>query len=203
MGDPAWRASGLGRFRSLISSLIHVRLPRSITGHRRVPSRSGDQRGQPWTVMLNPEKRKVGGSTPPLTTTSDLRVYAASDHFRFQQAPCSLTSVSLTASGRLHARRSSQLRVSLSTGTDCHGARSACLLAERMPANYSPSIRPPKNYRHETLSPMQFSPGQQLARYWPTRQRPAECRGKGRRRTSILRWRRCARSCCPRPAEDQ
>jgi hypothetical protein len=26
--------------------------------------------GCSWTVVLNPEKRKVGGSTPPLTTTS-------------------------------------------------------------------------------------------------------------------------------------
>jgi hypothetical protein len=27
--------------------------------------------GRWWTVVLNPEKRKVGGSTPPLTATSD------------------------------------------------------------------------------------------------------------------------------------
>jgi hypothetical protein len=174
-----------------------------------------------------PEKRKVGGSTPPLTATSDLRIYAANDRFRFQQAACSLTSVSFIGSGRPHTRRSPQFRVSsaaqlasvgrraaelhgrrprgaeLSTGTDRRRARSACLLAGRMPTNYSRSIRPPKSYRLPTPSPMQFSPGQHLARYWPTRQRPAGCRGTGRRRTSILRWRRCARSCCPRSAEDQ
>jgi hypothetical protein len=31
-----------------------------------------DSRGPWWTVILNPEKRKVGGSTPPLTTHSYL-----------------------------------------------------------------------------------------------------------------------------------
>ena len=30
-----------------------------------------DHHGHPWTVILNTEKRKVGGSTPPLTTRSD------------------------------------------------------------------------------------------------------------------------------------
>src|ERR1035437_6205358 len=60
-----------GQVRSLIPSLIHVRVPESTGGCRRVPSRAGDQHGQPWTVILNPEKRKVGGSPPPLTTTSD------------------------------------------------------------------------------------------------------------------------------------
>ncbi len=44
---------------SLILSLIHVRVPRSITGRRRAPSRGGDQHGQPWTVIRNPEKSFV------------------------------------------------------------------------------------------------------------------------------------------------
>ena len=34
-------------------------------------SGAGDHHGQPWTVFLNPEERKVGGSTPPLTTSSE------------------------------------------------------------------------------------------------------------------------------------
>ncbi len=42
---------------SLISSLIHVRVPRFTTGRSRAPSRAGDHHGQPWTVILNPEKR--------------------------------------------------------------------------------------------------------------------------------------------------
>src|SRR6266496_1157197 len=55
---------------SLILSLIHVRVPRYITGYYRAASRHGDQHGQLWTAILNPEKRKVGGSirgsaTPP------------------------------------------------------------------------------------------------------------------------------------------
>ena len=33
------------------------------------PSRPEDQYSQRWTVILNPEKPKIGGSTPPLTTT--------------------------------------------------------------------------------------------------------------------------------------
>ncbi len=57
------------QIRSLIPSLIHVRVPRSITGYRRAPSRAGDQHGQPWTVILNPEKRKVTvlAGAPPST----------------------------------------------------------------------------------------------------------------------------------------
>ncbi len=46
-----------GQVRSLISSLLHVRIPRSITGHSRAPSRAGDQHGQPCTVIRNPEKK--------------------------------------------------------------------------------------------------------------------------------------------------
>jgi hypothetical protein len=54
---------------SLIPSLIHPRAPASIDVHRMPLSRQGDLRGQSCTMILNPEKRKVGGSTPPLTTT--------------------------------------------------------------------------------------------------------------------------------------
>jgi hypothetical protein len=56
------------RVRSLIPSLIHVRVPRCITNRHRALSRARDRHGQPWTVIPNPEKRKAGGSTPPLTT---------------------------------------------------------------------------------------------------------------------------------------
>jgi hypothetical protein len=51
--------------RSLIPSLIHVRVSRSITVCRQVLSRAGDQHGQPWTVVFDPEKRKVGSSILP------------------------------------------------------------------------------------------------------------------------------------------
>jgi len=40
--------------------------------HRWSLSRQADHYGHSCTVIRNPEKRKVGGSTPPLTT-SDLR----------------------------------------------------------------------------------------------------------------------------------
>ncbi len=55
---------------SLILSLIHIRVPRYITGYYRALSRHGDHHGRLWTAILNPEKRKVGGSirgsaTPP------------------------------------------------------------------------------------------------------------------------------------------
>ena len=33
--------------------------------------RMGDQPGQAWTVIPDPEKRKVGDSTPPLTASHD------------------------------------------------------------------------------------------------------------------------------------
>src|SRR6185437_14618252 len=56
-------------WRSLISSLIHPRTPASIGVHRSFLSRHVDLRGRSCTVIRNPEKRKVGGSTPPLTTT--------------------------------------------------------------------------------------------------------------------------------------
>ncbi len=40
-------------------------LPASISVYRRSLSSQGDQCGRSWTVILNPEKRKVGGSTQP------------------------------------------------------------------------------------------------------------------------------------------
>jgi hypothetical protein len=58
---------------SLIPSLIHVRIPTSITVYHRTLNRLIHQLGRSWTVNLHPEKRKVGGSTPPLTTTSEQR----------------------------------------------------------------------------------------------------------------------------------
>ena len=47
---------------SLIPSLIHVRVPGSITVYYRALSRAIDRHGRPWTVILNPEKRKVGAA---------------------------------------------------------------------------------------------------------------------------------------------
>jgi len=54
---------------SLISSLIHLRTPASIGVYRRSLSSQTDLRGRSCTVNRTTEKRKVGGSTPPLTTT--------------------------------------------------------------------------------------------------------------------------------------
>jgi hypothetical protein len=67
--DPA----GPGLELSLILSLIHLRTPASIGVHPMPLSRQTDLHGQSWTVVLNPEKRKVGGSTPPLTTPCEQR----------------------------------------------------------------------------------------------------------------------------------
>jgi hypothetical protein len=54
--------------RSLIPSLIERRASTSIIVYRRPMSSQKDPSGRACTVILNPEKRKVGGSTPPLTT---------------------------------------------------------------------------------------------------------------------------------------
>ena len=54
---------------------VYLGPSRAAAGSR---DRPGDQHGQRWTVILNPEKRKVGGSTPPLTTHSWERVKALS-----------------------------------------------------------------------------------------------------------------------------
>jgi hypothetical protein len=58
------------RVNSLISSLIHLRPPGFISVYPMSVSSPVDLRGRSCTVILNPEKRKVGGSTPPLTTSS-------------------------------------------------------------------------------------------------------------------------------------
>jgi len=39
--------------------------------YRKSLSSEKDFHGRSWMVIRNPEKRKVGGSIPPLTTTSD------------------------------------------------------------------------------------------------------------------------------------
>ena len=49
---------------SLIPSLRHPRTPASIDVQPRSLGRHGDLSSQSCTVILNPEKRKVGGSTP-------------------------------------------------------------------------------------------------------------------------------------------
>jgi len=53
---------------SLIRSLIHPRTQASIGVHRRSLSRQEDHHGQPCAVILNPGKRKVGGSSRPLVS---------------------------------------------------------------------------------------------------------------------------------------
>jgi hypothetical protein len=54
---------------SFLVSYIHVHRA-SIGVHRSSLSRHMDLHGRSWMVILNPEKRKVGGSAPPLTTTT-------------------------------------------------------------------------------------------------------------------------------------
>jgi hypothetical protein len=51
-------------------------------------------------VVLNPEKRKVGGSTPALTTPSDLPERAGGGHFGCCRGGARLNSVSFALSGR-------------------------------------------------------------------------------------------------------
>ena len=64
--------TGDGRTVSLILSLIHVRVPASITVYFRALSRVyRPSLALVLTVILNTEKRKVGSSTLPLTTSSE------------------------------------------------------------------------------------------------------------------------------------
>ena len=65
---PRSRRGGVAQS-SLIPSLIHPGTRGSIGMYSRSLSRHPDLCGYSCTVILNPEKRKVGGSTPPLTTT--------------------------------------------------------------------------------------------------------------------------------------
>jgi hypothetical protein len=58
-GQVAWTCplpQGDQRTVSLILSLIHVRVPASITVYHRALSRLIDQHGRSWTVILHPEK---------------------------------------------------------------------------------------------------------------------------------------------------
>ena len=65
---------------SLIPSLIHLRTPMPIGVHHRSLSSQRDLYDRSCTVILNPEKRKVGGSTPPLTTLRSSRFSGAYFH---------------------------------------------------------------------------------------------------------------------------
>ena len=68
------RRAGRGAGRGLICSLIHLRASASISGADRALSTVIDGDDRTATVFPAPEKRKVGGSTPPLTTkTHELR----------------------------------------------------------------------------------------------------------------------------------
>jgi hypothetical protein len=55
--------------RSLIPSLIHPRTSASIGVYRTSLSSQIDLCGRSCTVILNPEKRRVGGSPPSRVTT--------------------------------------------------------------------------------------------------------------------------------------
>ena len=85
---------------SLIPSVIHVRASASLGVYHRPLSSQKDLCGRSWTVVLNPEKRKVGGSTPPLTTSSDLRKRALSNCSCASSNASSLIFVSFISSGR-------------------------------------------------------------------------------------------------------
>jgi hypothetical protein len=68
-GAESPRPIALARKSSLIFSLIQARSHTSTAGHLCLPARQLDRRDLAWTAILNPDKRKVGGSTPPLTTS--------------------------------------------------------------------------------------------------------------------------------------
>jgi hypothetical protein len=59
---------GAGPRRGLISSLVYLSTSGSIGDYGRPVSTANDLPDRAETVMLAPEKRKVGGSIPPLTT---------------------------------------------------------------------------------------------------------------------------------------
>jgi hypothetical protein len=73
---------------------------RFIDGCHRPLSRHRDVYGQFWSAILDPEKRTVGGSTPPLTTHSDLPERARGGHFGCCRGGSRLNSVSFALSGR-------------------------------------------------------------------------------------------------------
>jgi len=127
---------GQRRRLSLIPSLIHPRTSASISVYDGSLSRQADHSGQSCTVIRNPEKRKVGGSTPPLTTTSSRRIWPAD--LQILLAPgispsspdCPWLSASrrhspLTGARRVHdhllANRCLDLRSSSGPGLRCTG----------------------------------------------------------------------------------
>jgi len=75
--DPRWAGVAVNLVgdacRSLISSVIHVCALSSIGGHYAMLTCWNDGGGRGQTVIRAPEKRKVGDSTPPLTTHSEQR----------------------------------------------------------------------------------------------------------------------------------
>jgi hypothetical protein len=84
-----------------------------------------------WPVLdehgpANPsEKRKVGGSTPPLTTTSDLHKRALSGRLCAIRDACSLIPRPSAASGRPHSLHSRRSQARLSSAADLGSALAA------------------------------------------------------------------------------
>jgi len=78
-----WRCAeaviGHGDALRLSSRLIRVRAGEYANGRLRFWIRQMNRGGQLRTVILRTEKRKAGGSIPPLTTGSDLRKFTRSD----------------------------------------------------------------------------------------------------------------------------
>ena len=71
---PGVTTGGRSHLGSLILSLKHPGTPASIGVYRRLLGRQMNLRGLFCTVIRNPEKRKVGGSTPALTTSKFCKV---------------------------------------------------------------------------------------------------------------------------------
>ena len=133
---------------SLIPSLIHPRAPASIAVYRRSLSSQRDLYGPSCTVIRNPEKRKVGGSTPPLTTSSDLRKRLFSNQTSAVGYTSSLILVSFISSGRSPVRASSQV------SAHCTRRRSTSVTLQpglHQVAIVTPSTRSTAHSRHDIL----------------------------------------------------
>jgi hypothetical protein len=112
LGDGACGGLSLG--------LIHGRTRTSIDVHGGVSSCQNDGHDLSRTVFPAPEKRKVGGSTPPLTTTIDLREIALT---------CGYVAHALPLAMRLNAGRSGLLRLSApNTRPSCRSPLAAVII---------------------------------------------------------------------------
>jgi hypothetical protein len=104
--DDSWAARrAFGRLgRGLICGLVYAGARGSIGDHWLPLTTQNDDRGRTETAISAPEKRKVGSSILPLTTTLTCADVSFNDRQGADYDACSLISRPSTASGRSHFR---------------------------------------------------------------------------------------------------